>query len=138
MAERAQYWPQPTWIEGHSSSGMTATGLKWGLAEGSVGGSGQDQTYILLANPGTQPAAITATFLRASGAPVIKTFTVPANRRLNIAVAGPGSDVPELQDEPFGAIIEATQPIVVERSLYSNVAGVVWAAGTNATATPLP
>ena len=50
---------------------------------------------------------------------------------------GPGSDVPELANESFGAVIDATQPIAVERSLYSNVGGVVWAAGTNATATRL-
>ena len=35
-------------------------------------------------------------------------------------------------------LIEATQPIVVERSMYNNANGTVWAAGTNATATPLP
>jgi hypothetical protein len=46
--------------------------------------------------------------------------------------------VPELAGESFGALIEATQPIVVERSMYSNANGTVWAAGTNATATPLP
>jgi hypothetical protein len=45
---------------------------------------------------------------------------------------------PELINESFGALIESTQPIVVERSLYSNANGVTWAAGTNATATRLP
>ena len=58
--------------------------------------------------------------------------------RFNVAVTGPGSDVPELANESFGALIESTQPIVVERSLYSNANGVTWAAGTNATATRLP
>jgi len=58
--------------------------------------------------------------------------------RFNVAVTGPGSDVPELADESFGTLIESTQPIVVERSMYSNANGVVWAAGTNATATRLP
>jgi hypothetical protein len=46
--------------------------------------------------------------------------------------------VPELADEDFGARIDSSQPIVVERSLYSNADGVIWAAGTNATATRLP
>ena len=46
--------------------------------------------------------------------------------------------VPELADESFGARIESTQPIVVERSVYTNANGVTWAAGTNATATRLP
>jgi hypothetical protein len=35
-------------------------------------------------------------------------------------------------------VIESTQPIVVERSMYANANGVIWAAGTNATATRLP
>jgi hypothetical protein len=35
-------------------------------------------------------------------------------------------------------VIESTQPIAVERSLYSTVGGLIWAAGTNATATRLP
>ena len=48
------------------------------------------------------------------------------------------SVVPELSDEAFGTVIESTQPIAVERSLYTNANGVTWAAGTNATATRLP
>jgi hypothetical protein len=45
---------------------------------------------------------------------------------------------PGLVDESFGARIESTHPIVVERSVYSNANGVTWAAGTNTTATRLP
>jgi hypothetical protein len=41
-------------------------------------------------------------------------------------------------NEAFGALIESTQPIFVERSVYSDAGGVTWAAGTNATATRLP
>jgi hypothetical protein len=44
----------------------------------------------------------------------------------------------ELMNESFGTRIESTQPIIVERSLYSNANGITWAAGTNATATRLP
>jgi hypothetical protein len=35
-------------------------------------------------------------------------------------------------------VIESTEPIAVERAMYLDVAGVTWAAGTNATATRLP
>jgi hypothetical protein len=138
LVERSQYWPQPAWYEGHNSFGVTATATRWGLAEGRVGGARGAQSYILLANPGTETAAITIRFLRTSGAPLVKTFTVPGSRRFNVAIAGTGSDVPELIDEEFGAVIESTQPIVVERALYTNANGVIWAAGTNAAATPLP
>jgi hypothetical protein len=63
---------------------------------------------------------------------------VPPTSRVNVAVSTAGSQAPELIDQSFGVVIESTQPIVVERSIYSNANGVTWAAGTNVTATPLP
>ena len=138
VVERAQYWPQPSWEEAHNSFGETAAGTRWGLAEGRVGGSNAAQTFILLANAGTDTASVTITFLRTTGAPVNKTFTVRPRSRYTVSIAGPASDVPELADEAFGARIEASRPIVVERAMYSNALGVTWAAGTNATATRLP
>ena len=43
-----------------------------------------------------------------------------------------------LTDETFGAHITSSSPIVVERAMYSDANGQVWAAGTSATATRLP
>jgi hypothetical protein len=117
---------------------VTAAGRRWGLAEGRVGGAEGYQTYVLLANTGTSDAEVTLAFLRTDGTTVTKVMTVPAASRVNVAIAGAGSDVPELADESFGALIEATQPIVVERSMYNDANGTIWAAGTNATATLLP
>jgi hypothetical protein len=138
VVERVQYWPHPAWHESHGSAGEISAGLKWGLAEGRVGGTSNAQTYILIANPGTQATTVTATFLRTNGTTAVKTFTVAATSRFNIAVTGAGSDVPELIDESFGTIIESTQPVIVERALYLDAGGVTWAAGTSATATRLP
>jgi hypothetical protein len=61
------------------------------------------------------------TFLREGGAaPVVKTYTVPATSRFNIAVR---SMVPEVSNENFGALIESLNSvnIAVERSLYWTV-----------------
>ena len=145
VAERAQYWPGPpsSWNEAHDSFGVTAPRLRWGLADGRVGNpaglpAANYQTYILLANPGTADATVTLTFLRESGAPLVRAFTVRAGRRLNVAVGGPGSTVPDLANEMFGTAIESTQPIVVERSLYGDAGTQVFGLGTNATGTPLP
>jgi hypothetical protein len=138
LVERSQYWPQPVWEEGHNSFGETATGTHWGLAEGRVGGPNACQTFILLANPGTDAATVTVKFLRTTGAPITKRFIVPPTSRFTVAITGPGSDVPELANESFGATLESTQPIMVERAMYSDANGIVWAAGTNATATRLP
>jgi autotransporter-associated beta strand protein len=139
VVERAQYWPDPApqWYEAHNSFGVTETALKWGLAEGRAGEAAGYQTYVLLANPTANAASVTITFLRESGAPIVKQFTVNPSSRLNVAI-GSGSDVPELTNERFGALIESTVPIAVERALYANFGSQVWGAGTNATATRLP
>ncbi len=145
LAERSQYWPDPApnWYEAHNSFGLTALATRWGLAEGRVGtiatapNAQNAQTYILLANPGTTAANVTITFVRENGAaPVTKSFQVQPTSRFNVTV-GPGTDVPELTNEQFGAVITSDQPIAVERALYWDANGQVWAAGTNATATRL-
>ena len=136
VVERAQYWPNPAWHEAHNSFGVTAAATNWALAEGRVGGPrARADLHPAREYRARSRSDVTITFLRENGAaPVVKTFTVPASSRFNVAIAGANSDVPELIDESFGARIDATQPIVVERSVYSNANGVTWAAGTNATA----
>jgi hypothetical protein len=139
IVERSQYWPftPDQWYEAHNSFGQTATGTHWGFAEGRVGGPEGYQTYILLANPDPQrPANVGIRFLPDHGDPVLKGFVVPPSSRFNVAVDL--VQVPELVDTTFGAEISSMVPIMVERSMYSNANGQVWAAGTNATATRLP
>ena len=77
------------------------------------------------------------TFLRTNGTTVVKTYTVNPSTRFNVQV---NTMVPELVNETFGTLIEVTNGvgIFVERALYSDAGGVVWAAGTNALATRLP
>jgi YVTN family beta-propeller protein len=138
VAERSVYWPKPNWIESHTSVGITAPSRAWALAEGRVGGPGDAQTFILLGNPNATTADVTLTFLRDDGTTRVATVAVPGMQRVTFRIAGPGSDLPDLIGEHFGARVDATQPIIVERSLYTTANGVVWASGTNATATRLP
>jgi hypothetical protein len=145
VAERAQYWPglPQNWYEAHNSFGLTATARRWGLAEGRVGNPAGlppagYQTFVLLANPGGAGANVTLSFLRQQGAPVVKSFHVPAGQRHTITISGPSSHVPELQDESFGVVVDSDQPIAVERALYGNSGVQVFGIGTNATATRLP
>jgi RTX calcium-binding nonapeptide repeat (4 copies) len=139
VAERAMYWPgtPATWAEAHNSFGATTLGTKWGLAEGRVGMAQAFQTYILLANPSGSTANVRITFLRADGTTVVKTFAVNPTSRFNVHV---NSAAPELVNEAFGALIEVTNAvgISVERAMYSDALGQIWAAGTNALATRLP
>ena len=84
-------------------------------------------------------AKVTLTFLAersTTTAPVTRIIDVPAQRRVNVAIDPTGA-----AGDPattFGALITSDQPVVVERAMYWNVNGEVWAAGTNATATRLP
>jgi BarA-like signal transduction histidine kinase len=138
IAERSMYWPGAAvpWGEGHNSFGVVDAGLHWGLGEGRTGGPLNFHTYILLANPQSTAAAVTVSFLRETGAPVVKTFTVPPTSRFNIDT----STITELHDESFGAEIQVTNavPIIVERSMYWDSNGFQFSGGTNATGSRLP
>ena len=92
------------------------------------------ETYILLANPNAAAVNVTITFLRTDGTTVVRTYSVPPTSRFNVYVNG----VPELANESVGAVIEATAPIAVERAMYWNALGFIWAGGTNAGGTRLP
>ena len=78
VAERSVYWAtaegaQP-WGESHTSPGAPAAAPRWALAEGRTGGALNFHTFVLLANPGPQPAETTVQFLSDSGTPVVKTY----------------------------------------------------------------
>jgi uncharacterized repeat protein (TIGR01451 family) len=141
VAERSVYWPtaegaQP-WGESHTSQGAPAAAPRWALAEGRTGGALNFHTYVLIANPGSQAAEANVQFLADGGAPVMRTYVVPAMSRLTVDVTAEAS---ELQDRSFITLIATTGdvPIVVERSMYWHGAGLTWSGGSNAGATRLP
>ena len=140
VAERAMYWPDASqgWQEAHNSFGVTDAGLRWGVADGRIGGARAYQTYVLLANPNPTPAEVVVRFLKNGAAGAVRNYTLNPTSRLNIWV---NSDVPELGDGNFSADVQVLnyQPIAVEKALYWNSSdGTVWAGGTNVTATRLP
>jgi hypothetical protein len=139
IVERAMWWPGPTattWAEAHNSAGLTSTGKKWALADGEVGGARATETYILIANRGSAtPARVTLYY--ENGTSESKDIVLPVSSRTNVAVA---AEFPNSVERRFGAVVEALGPnpqIAVERAMYSNAGGVVWAAGTNAVGTKL-
>jgi subtilisin-like proprotein convertase family protein len=141
VVERAMYWPDITqgWQEAHNSFGVTDAGLRWGVADGRIGGPRAYQTYVLLANPNPTPAEVRMRFLKSGGgAAIVRDYTLNPTSRLNIWT---NTDVPELGEGAFSADIQVLnyQPIAVEKALYWNASdGGVWAGGTNVTATRLP
>lgn len=141
IVERALWWPAPlaNWYEAHNSAGATSTATRWAIAEGETGGARGVDTYILLANPTSTAASIKVTLLFEDGTTTDRTFAVAANSRFNVWTR---AEFPSTLDRRYGAIIEslgASAPgVIVERAMYWDAGGQLWAAGTNALAARLP
>jgi hypothetical protein len=146
-AERAMWWPgSGSWQEGHAAAGATSTATRWAMADGSVGGSREVRTYVLIANPGSVDASVRVTLLldEAVATPLTpQTITVPAHSRFTYDVAA-SVNVPGayLHERRFGVLVEslapAAAPVVVERAVYWTAGGVAFEAGLGALAVPLP
>jgi hypothetical protein len=144
LVERAMWWPAwaPEWYEGHNSAGVVASGEKWGLADGENGGQRNTQTFILIANTSAQTANVDVTLIFEDGTTAVKSYTIGGNSRFSLPV---GAEFPAAQNRRFGAVVESMPgaagasraQIVVERSVYSDAAGVSFAAGANAPGTRL-
>jgi len=141
IVERSMWWPGTvaTWAEAHNSPGATSTGTRWALADGELGGAASTQTYILIANTSSAFfGTARVTLLFEDGTTVEKTFPLNRSSRFNVDVA---AEFPAAAGKRFGALVESlgTTPaqLVVERAVYSNAGGVVWAAGSNSLATRL-
>lgn len=134
------WWPgdASTWFEAHNSPGSTGTGTKWALAEGEVGGSRNQETYVLIANTSTTEGLARVTLLFEDGSTTAREFALAPSSRFNVAV---GAEFPAAAGRRFGTIVESIgatpAQIVVERALYGNENGVVWTLGSNALATRL-
>jgi hypothetical protein len=146
VVERTMWFPGPEttssyWTEAHHSPGSTSTATRWVLADGEEGGTAETRTYVLVANTSATTAGFLLTVLyEGSAPPESRFYEVPANSRTTIPI---GRDFPLARGQRFGAIIESTSPsppaqLVVERSMYWNAGGYVWAAGTDALGTPIP
>ena len=127
VAERAMYWfgSYPEWTDGHVSTGTTTPGTRLALAEGREGGPEHHTTYLLFANFLSTDAHVTLTFERTNSPALTAAMTIPANSRVSRAASEFG-----LANESFGTLIESTQPIVVERSMYWD-ADRHWGAGSS-------
>jgi hypothetical protein len=139
IVERSMWWPSGAWIEAHNSPGATTTGPRWAIAEGEAGGAAGTQTYVLLANTSAFAGTARVTVIYEDGNTAEEMFTLPPSSRTNVDVAGrfAGS-----MGRRFGVLVESQgatpAQLVVEYAMYSNVGGVVWAAGSNALGTKLP
>jgi len=134
ICERAMYFNFRNHLDGGSATiGVTAPRKKWYLAEGYTGGT--FETYVLVQNPGPDPADIKYTFMKPGGAgPVVKTQQVPGYSRTTLRV----NDVAGCEGTDVSTIVECTsgEGIVAERSMYFDYYGRT--GGHTAIATPGP
>jgi hypothetical protein len=142
VVERTMWWPEGRWYEGHLSVASSVTSKKWVLAEGEISGLHAVQTYIEIANTSPTPGVATIRWLLDGdvGSAAATTVALPPNSRTNVPVtANMLSQRYPFYGSRFGAVIESDGvELIVERSVYRDVDGVTWAAGTNALATPIP
>jgi hypothetical protein len=133
IAERAMWWPQPTWYEGHNSPGVTSTGTKWAVAEGEAGGPDAVETYVLIANVSDYAGSVNVTLSFEDGTTAIRNYVLPPTSRVNVRVA---TDFPQAEGKRFATLVESLgqtpAQIVVERAQYSSPNGVVWSTGAAA------
>jgi hypothetical protein len=116
----------------HAETSSAAPSTSWLLAEGST--VLEFQLFYLLQNPQATPTTATVRFLLPSGAPVVRTYELPARSRTTIYV----NTVPGLESTDVSAEITATQPIAVERAMYRSAEGQPFALGHAAAAVTAP
>ena len=140
VVERAMWWPAPgnNWQEAHNSPGEIVTGTRWAVAEGESGGPNGVQTYLLIANTSTFAGTARVLLVFEDGTTAERLFSLPASSRTNVSV---DVEFPAAAGRRYGALIETQggtpAQVVVERAMYANANGIIWAAGTNALATRL-
>jgi len=109
-AERALYWRSGA--AGTAGPGATAPAYSWRFADGRT--SGDYQQYLLISNPSQRQARIDVAFILANGSRASRSLVMPAGSRYTMAVHELYPD-----QTTISTTVRATQPIVVERSIYA-------------------
>ncbi|MCG2796281.1 MAG: DUF5719 family protein, partial [Actinomycetia bacterium] len=118
IAERAMYYSTETTYRqcAHSSIGVTAPSDTWYLAEGSTFGG--FETWILVQNPGTEPATVTLTYQTDTGEVPGPTRTVQPGSRESFEVSQ------TVQTYEVSTTVTSDKPVIAERAMYWSTATV--------------
>ncbi len=135
IAERSMWWADGGWFEAHNSPGATATGTRWLVSAGEVGGPQRAATYVLLANTSPFAGEARVTVLLEGGGTLARTFALAPNSRFNVDV---GTLFPATDGRRFGTLVESLgadpAELVVEWSIYGTPGARPWELGANALA----
>ena len=118
IAERQDFFT--TLFDGTIAGSTTVIGSNaphdsWYVASGNTTTGHAD--YLAIGNPNNAAAQVQVVYYLASGAPIIKTYSIPANSRLTIDMASDaGANV-------FGVAVYSTIPIVTEQTAFFNTNG---------------
>ena len=131
VVDRTLRWGETESYGAHAETAVPAPALTWYLAEGATTGS--LNLFYLLQNPNAAEAQVRVRYLRPSGAPLEKTYTLLPNSRTNIWVdyeefPGLGQALLNTDVSAVFTVLNA-QPIIVERALYADVPGQFFGAG---------
>jgi hypothetical protein len=118
VAERAMYFNYYGKDGGHDSVGVENPSQSWYLAEGFTGG--EFDTYVLVQNPGKDPAKVTLDFQLPPGAsaPSYK-FDLPAGTRKTVHL----DELPALGATDVSTKVTSDKAVVAERAMYFNYYG---------------
>jgi YVTN family beta-propeller protein len=111
VAERAVYWNNRD--EGQASIGSTGVSKTWYLAEGSTGPG--FETWILVQNPGVEPATISLTYMTPDVSANGPRVTIPPNSRMTFNVG----DTVSFTDS-VSTMVTSDMPVIAERAVYGN------------------
>ncbi|WP_239490303.1 carboxypeptidase regulatory-like domain-containing protein [Luteitalea sp. TBR-22] len=133
VADRTMRW-NATGYGSHAEASIAEPRTQWYLAEGAT--TGGFQLFYLLQNPNDVPTDVQVTYLLpAPRSPITKTYPVPARSRQNIWV---NVEDAGLASAEMSAVFTAGLPIIVERAMYRDGPGQMFAAGHEAAAVPGP
>jgi hypothetical protein len=135
VAERPMYFNyHGAWTGGHDVVGANAPVKASYLAEGTTRAGFEE--WLCLQNPGSSPITVNATYQLGSGqgAPIGKSYTVPAKQRLTVSV---NAEIGPNKDDSLA--LTSTGSFIAERPMYFSYHG-LWTGGhdvvgANATAT---
>ncbi|WP_239490219.1 hypothetical protein [Luteitalea sp. TBR-22] len=131
IVDRTMRWGGSQSYGAHTETALAAPALTWYLAEGATHNA--FNLFYLLQNPNSAESQVRVRFLRPTGAPLEKTYTLPANSRTNIWVdleTFPGLGQ-ALANTDVSAVFDVLngRPIIVERAMYADVPGQTFGAG---------
>ena len=138
LGERAMWWSDWPWYEGHAAPGNTTSAVSWAVPDGSHGGSTLEATYVLIGNTTMTPGQVRLTLIPDTGASSTRALPIGAGERLTVNIGS----LFGLTEGRFSVIVDSlgspATPLAVDYARYRSVNGVPFSGGGAAPAIPLP